>query len=171
MAHARLSPSAASRWMSCAGSAALCDDEGDDESDFAAEGTAAHELAETILLGADGESLVGKRASNDVKWTKDMLKHVMTYVTTVRDLVESTGGKLFVEVKVPIDHLTGEEGATGTSDVVIVTDDEIIVCDLKFGMGVPVQAEGNKQLRIYASGALRLHREGKLVADGVEDLL
>lgn len=154
MAHARLSPSSASRWMTCPGSAALCDGEDDEGSDYAAEGTAAHELAERILLGADGKALVGKRAENGVKWTKDMLRDVMVYVTLVRDMVASTGGKLHVEVKVPIEHLTGEDGAQGTSDTVIVADDEIIVCDLKFGRGVEVSAVENEQLRIYALGTL-----------------
>lgn len=166
MAHARLSPSSASRWMTCPGSAALCDGEDDEGSDYAAEGTAAHELAERILLGANGKDLVGKRAENGVKWAKDMLRDVMVYVTLVQDMVTSTGGKLHVEVKVPIEHLTGEYGAKGTSDIVIETETELIVCDLKFGRGVEVSAVENKQLRIYALGALE-----KLYGGEGEDLL
>lgn len=166
MAHARLSPSSASRWMTCPGSAALCDGEEDEGSEYAAEGTAAHELAERILLGAVGKLLVGQRAENGVRWTKDMLRDVMIYVTLVQDMVASTGGKLHVEVKVPIGHLTGEEGANGTSDIVIETDTEIIVCDLKFGRGVEVSAVENEQLRIYALGALH-----KLYCCEAEDLL
>ena len=159
MAHARLSPSSASRWMTCPGSAALCDGEEDEGSEYAAEGTAAHELAERILLGADGKTLVGQRAENGVKWTKDMLRDVMVYVTLVQDMVASTGGKLHVEVKVPIGHLTGEEDAHGTSDEIIVTDEELIVGDLKFGRGVEVSAVENEQLRIYALGALEKIQE------------
>jgi hypothetical protein len=164
--------------MTCPGSVALCDGEEDEGSDFAAEGTAAHELAERILLGADGKELVGQRAENGVKWTKDMLRDVMVYVTLVQDMVVSTGGKLHVEVKVPIGHLTGEEGAHGTSDVVIETETEIIVVDLKFGRGVEVSAVENEQLRIYALGTLQklftVAAPGPsefVVADDEEDLL
>ena len=42
----------------------------------------------------------------------------------------------------------------GTSDVMIFNDDIIEVIDLKYGKGVPVSAENNPQLKIYALGAL-----------------
>ena len=51
MAHAKLSPSSAERWMSCPGSVALNEGKDDKGSSYAAEGTAAHELAEKILRG------------------------------------------------------------------------------------------------------------------------
>lgn len=51
MAHAKLSPSSAERWMSCPGSVALNEGKEDRGSSYAAEGTAAHELAEKILRG------------------------------------------------------------------------------------------------------------------------
>ncbi len=51
MAHARLSPSAAERWMTCPGSVKLSEGREDKGSAYAAEGTAAHELAEHILRG------------------------------------------------------------------------------------------------------------------------
>ena len=43
----------------------------------------------------------------------------------------------------------------GTADAIVVSDDLLEVADLKFGKGVPVQAEGNPQLRLYALGAYR----------------
>jgi hypothetical protein len=64
------------------------------------------------------------------------------------------GGELMVEKRVGIGHLTGEEGAGGTSDVIIIKGSEIIVIDLKYGMGVRVDADANPQLMIYALGAL-----------------
>jgi len=139
-AHAkRYSPSAAERWMTCPGSVAACLDAPDSTSKYADEGTAAHELAERILRGADGASLVGLDAENGVEFTQDMLGHVMKYVNYVRDLVASTGGTLLIEQKLPLKSLTGED-ANGTADAVIVTDDELIIVDLKFGMGVRVDA-------------------------------
>jgi hypothetical protein len=140
--------------MSCPGSNILSEGIKDKGSEHAAEGTAAHELGERILLGAVGADLVGQRAENGAKWTKEMLKDVMKYVTHVQDLKLSMGGALFIEVKVPIGAYTGEEGATGTSDAVLAGDGEICVVDLKFGMGVEVSAERNKQLMLYALGAI-----------------
>jgi hypothetical protein len=175
MAHARLSPSSAERWMTCAGSVPLSDGVVDEGSDFAAEGTAAHELAEKILLGADGAALVGQKAENDVLWTQDMLTDVMKYVTAISDIV-TLGGELHVEQKLSIEAITGEAGAHGTSDAVIVLGDELIVADLKFGRGVVVEADNNRQLMIYALAALRkfdpaLFGEQPQAEEAVEDLL
>lgn len=72
--------------------------------------------------------------------TADMAEHVQTYIDHVRDLVDSTGGTLLIEERLPIDNITGEADAYGTSDVVILTDEEIIVVDLKYGLGEKVDA-------------------------------
>lgn len=61
---------------------------------------------------------------------------------------------LFVEQRLPIAHLTGEDDAHGTADAVIVAGDELIVVDLKYGRGVAVLADDNPQLQIYALAAL-----------------
>ena len=84
--------------------------------------------------------------------TADMVQHVGEYVNYVRHL--SKRGTLFVEQRLSIGHLTGEADAHGTSDAVIIVGDELIVVDLKYGMGEVVSAENNKQLLIYALAAL-----------------
>ena len=48
-AHAKLSPSSAHRWLRCPASIEACRDIKDTSSIHAEEGTAAHELAETVL--------------------------------------------------------------------------------------------------------------------------
>jgi hypothetical protein len=152
--HAQLSPSSADRWMVCPGSVALNAGLPDTSSAAADEGTAAHWLGEQILNGADGTTLVGAKAENGVTVTADMLTDVLKYTSYVQDVVKATGGTLLVEQRLPIGHLTGEDGAHGTSDTVILAGHELIVIDLKFGQGVRVDAERNRQLRIYALGAL-----------------
>lgn len=158
MAHAKLSPSSAERWMSCPGSVALNEGKDDNGSSYAAEGTAAHELAEKILRGnlgaAEAKGLVGLRAENGVEWTDDMLRDVLKYTDQIHQIVESTGGTLHVEQKLPIWPWTDEAEAHGTADAVIVAGEELIVADLKFGMGVEVSAVDNKQLMLYALAAL-----------------
>jgi hypothetical protein len=157
MSHAQLSPSSAVRWMVCPGSVELCKDLPDSSSSHADDGTAAHELGEKILLGTAGEGgkgMLGLKAENGVRVTSDMLTEVLKYTGYVQDIVAATGGTLMVEQRLPIGHLTGEQGAHGTSDTVILAGTELIVVDLKFGMGLRVDADFNPQLQIYALAAL-----------------
>lgn len=136
--HAGLSPSGAKKWMTCPGS---------------------HRLEQE----AAGE-FVDRSFSLEV--TDDMAEAVQVYVDMVRDRVEARklAGAVSVDLRVEqtlsIEHLTGEEGATGTGDVVMVSvwpegDAMLDFVDLKFGMGVEVAAEGSEQLQIYTSAALQ----------------
>jgi len=47
----------------------------------------------------------------------------------------------------------------GTADVVILSKHSIRVIDLKFGKGIPVHAQDNPQLRLYALGAYSKFKE------------
>ncbi len=143
--------------MVCPGSAVLEADLPDNGSIYADEGTAAHTLAAWCLddktQAADyiGEAIhVGER-----KFTvdEDMARYVQDCVDFVRQLAE--GKSLLVERRLPIGHLTGEDGAHGTSDAVIISGAErnLTVVDLKYGMGVEVSAIGNEQAQMYALGA------------------
>lgn len=136
----------------------------DTSSEFADEGTAAHTLASMALTESkDALAYLGRiikvertgQPDNEFEVDEDMAGYVQTYIDLVRQLAE--GGTLLVEQRVPIDHMTSEEGAEGTSDVIIITadGDELIDIDLKYGRGVKVFAEDNEQLLMYASGAVR----------------
>jgi hypothetical protein len=142
--------------MACSGSVALEASFPDSSSSFAAEGTLAHEIAsECLISGADPALVIGQPATVDgFDFTIDqtMVDHVKDYMKLVREYAE--GGELLVEKRVGIGHLTGEEGAGGTSDAIIIKGSEIIIVDLKYGMGVRVDANDNPQLMLYALGAL-----------------
>lgn len=154
MAHARLSPSSAHRWMRCPGSVVLSDGTPDRGSAYAAEGTVAHDFGAKLLEDPTFEVPVGDTVEADgfhVHVTPEMKHHVHDYAKLVREYAGD--GLLMAEQKVSIGHLTGEDGATGTSDVIIVKGTELIVIDLKYGMGLKVFAEENEQLQMYALGA------------------
>ncbi len=136
--HAKLSPSGAKKWMRCPGSHAL-------------EKAAAGEFVERCF---------------SMEVTEDMAADVQVYVDMVRARVEArklAGAvevTLLVEQALPIDHMTGEPGATGTGDVVIVSvwadgTAMLDLIDLKFGRGVEVEAVESEQLQMYGCGALR----------------
>lgn len=82
----------------------------------------------------------------------EMVAHVNHYVQAV--LKASKGGTLLVEQTINISEITGEEGATGTADAVIVQGNRLEIHDFKYGQGKVVSAVKNKQLIIYALGAL-----------------
>jgi hypothetical protein len=161
--------------MRCPGSVQACADLPDESSKFADEGTAAHFLASeclgrgdepfshlgrTILVSRDGaewlpEGWAAGNAASSFLVDQDMCLAVLDYVDYVRGVSKATGGALLVEQRLPISSLTGESGAHGTADAVILAEREIIVIDLKYGRGVAVDAEDNEQLQIYALAALR----------------
>ena len=145
--HAKLSPSSAARWMTCPGSVILCEGLEDRSSKAADEGTMMHLVAsECLAQNLDA-------AADFYSLTPEQAQSVQTYVNNVRSIVNATEGILLVEQRLPIEHMTGEEGATGTADAVILTPDEFIVIDAKFGRGVVVDVVDNAQLMMYAHAA------------------
>ena len=183
MAHAKLSPSGAERWMNCPGSVVLEADCAASTSEYADEGTAAHALAALCLTEQkDAKAFQGRRFAvvNGVYWPghaapippklkghdeeivrhfdidEDMVDYVQTYLANVRQYAAE--GALLVEVALPLAHLTGEEGAQGTGDAVIFADEgeELQLHDLKYGRGKTVSPVRNKQLMTYGLAALVL---------------
>lgn len=156
MAHARLSPSGAHRWIACPGSLALEAEYPDDSSSYAAEGTLAHDIAGQCLEdGLDPASFLGKRFEVDgyvFTVEEDMVRHVADYMSLVRSFSED--GVLLIERRVDFSPVVGVEDSFGTADAIIIKGDTMTVVDLKYGMGVAVSAENNPQLMLYALGAL-----------------
>jgi hypothetical protein len=129
----------------------------DVSSEFAEEGTAAHLFAARLLEMNDdayGWDVV-RLGDRRIQVTEDFADAVMRYVTAIREQA-AIAQHIGIEIAVPIDHITGEDGATGTADALLVVGDELQVHDLKFGRGVEVTAQDNMQLAMYGLGALQM---------------
>ena len=159
--HARLSPSAAERWINCPGSVRLAEQCPPPESSaYADEGTCAHAVAEAKLrmatepvAGADW----GLHLLTESEYYTGEMEEATDYY---RDIVlEKLAGAGADAVLLGEQRFSLEPGVTegfGTSDAVIIGGDTIEVIDLKYGKGVRVDAVNNPQTRLYGVGAAML---------------
>lgn len=130
---------------------------------FAREGTLAHTLGElraarrfglmteADFLSAHGAWQTEVEAEFPEGTAEDMERYIVGYVDlleSIRD--EHPHSAVFLEQRLP----TGVPESWGTSDAVVVSPGHINIIDLKYGAGIPVSAEANPQLRLYALGAL-----------------
>lgn len=164
-AHALLSASGAGRWLNCTPSAKLEDKYGEKKSSvYAEEGTLAHELSELYLRKdvletineQDFDARLEEIMANSL-FNEEMLEVVPIYTDYCSaQLAEAkTANPLAVmEIEQKLNLTEYVPESFGTADCVIINDDLMEVIDLKYGKGVPVYAEWNKQLMLYALGAL-----------------
>lgn len=165
-AHALLSASGASRWLNCTPSAKLEDEYGERKSSpYAEEGTLAHELAEAYLrkdvlqLSSDSEFEAElERVMSHKLFNEEMLDCVPIYTDYCEAeyiAAKETSSLAIIEIEQRLDLTEFIPDSFGTADCVIIKDDVMQVIDLKYGKGVPVYADWNKQLMLYGLGALR----------------
>lgn len=171
--HALLSASGAHRWLACTPSAKLEDQFPDTESEAAAEGTLAHELAEMKVRNYFFPKELGKRKLNSaVKklsesglwkdemqgYTDDYLDYIKTTALSLKSMpsVRIEQRVYFKEYTLadPEDEIEG----SGIADCILLYGDTVHVIDFKYGKGVPVSAEENPQLMLYALGAYQAYR-------------
>ena len=150
--HALLSASSANRWLMCTPSMRLeltLPEEA--ESEYAKEGTLAHKLCETKLRKLKGERKRIAKVSDP-----EMDKYTEMYKDFVEEewnamKAETKDAQLLIEQKLEFGDYVPD--GFGTSDAVLISDKTLEVIDFKYGKGVPVNAKGNPQLRLYALGA------------------
>ena len=157
--HALLSASSSHRWLNCNPSARLEREFADRETTAAAEGTAAHALAEHKLkrrLKLRSERPVSVYDTDEMETcTDDYADFVMEQVTKERRRDPDT--QVFIEQRLDFSCYVPE--GFGTGDCLIVSRGRIHIIDLKYGMGLLVDSEENPQMKLYALAALKQYEE------------
>ncbi|WP_315451376.1 DUF2800 domain-containing protein [uncultured Selenomonas sp.] len=158
MAHAVLSASGSKRWLSCPPSARLERKFPDKAGEAAQEGTLVHSLAEARIrhwLGEISENGLALRIDSirhDALYSPEMGEYVSEYVDLCIEKINEAQGIALVEER--LDFSRWVKNGFGTGDMVIIGDGVLEIVDLKYGKGVPVSAESNTQMQLYALGAI-----------------
>jgi hypothetical protein len=156
--HALLSASTSARWLNCTPSVYAEQGEPVTCSVYAKEGTDAHELGELKLQRAFGKMTEDEYLgalemfkTRSEYYNEEMDEFVDEYVNMVKEQSEGCIDIKF-EQKVDFSHIVPD--GFGTSDTVIIFPNKVVIVDLKYGKGVPVTAEDNSQLSLYALGTI-----------------
>lgn len=164
--HALLSASGSSRWINCTPSAKLEEKYGKQTTSvYAQEGTLAHEISELyikhdILHNIDAEEFSHQLEilmENEL-FNEEMLSVIPIYVdycASEYKSAKSQNSEAIMEIEQKLDLTEYVPESFGTADCIIISDGTIEVIDLKYGKGVPVYADANRQLMLYGLGALR----------------
>lgn len=164
--HALLSASGASRWINCTPSAKLEDEYGERKTSvYAQEGTLAHELAEIYIRHdvlhnieePDFERRLEEIMSDEM-FSEEMLDVIPTYTdycAAQLNVAKTNSPYAIMEIEQKLDLTKFVPESFGTADCIIANDGTLEIIDLKYGKGVPVYADWNKQLMLYGLGALQ----------------
>lgn len=164
--HAVLSASGAHRWMTCPASALLEQEFPDTTSEAAKEGTLAHELAEAKVRHYFFTKAFNKRKLNAVVkelkenplWKDEMEGFTDDYLDYIKQEALAFSAKPYVAIEKKVDFSGYVPEGFGTADCVLISGQTLHIIDLKYGKGVPVGAEKNPQLMLYALGAYEAYR-------------
>lgn len=159
--HALLSASSSERWLRCTPSARLEEGLPESTSCYAEEGRLAHALGELKLrkhfLEPMGERTYKSRLKKlqaDPLYDPEMDSCTDEYLEYIKAAAMTYQSRPFVAVESRLDFSAFVPEGFGTGDCIVVGGDLLQIIDLKYGKGVPVEAEGNPQMRLYAVGAV-----------------
>lgn len=160
MAHALLGPSSAARWIACPPSVKLCEQFEDVESEYAKEGSLAHEIAELKVRKLIDPGLTSRKFTSAMKklkekelYQEEMQGYTDEYVEFIQEQMYSYSTTPHVAVEQKVDFSQYIPGGFGTADCILISNDTLHVIDFKYGKGVPVSVENNAQLLLYALGS------------------
>lgn len=150
-AHSLFGASSAHIWTNCTAQPCLASQAKtfEESSDYATEGTTAHDIAAEILKRNLPPETMSPLPNNVLDYVA-----ILKYVKYVRRHVKKTS-KLYVEQRIRLDSIDGGR-FFGTADAIVSSKTTITVIDFKYGQGISVQPENNPQLLYYLLGALEL---------------
>jgi hypothetical protein len=160
-AHAKLSASGSHKWLHCPPSANLEAQLPETTSSYAEEGRLAHAIGE-LKLRKHFTPMGPKKFANELKklqemphYSPEMLEHTDRYLEFVQAKAHSFSSPPYVVMERRLDYSHIAPEGFGTGDCLIIGGSVLVVIDLKYGQGVPVSAEANPQMMLYALGALK----------------
>lgn len=160
-AHSSLSASSTERWWPCPRSVLLSEGFPNTSSEFAEQGTAAHELGNICLEeNKDASEYLG-RTIHGYEMDEEFAEAVQHYLDECRKYT-GEGWEWWVERKFSLESLEPPVPMFGTSDFTAfhAGTGHLVVVDYKHGIGVVKEAEGNPQLRYYGLGCWLSFPEG-----------
>ncbi|HFX3747648.1 TPA: DUF2800 domain-containing protein [Enterococcus faecium] len=163
--HALLSASSSNRWIHCPPSVRLSEQFENKTSDFARQGTDAHTLCEYKLHKLLGDDVEDPTPSLEF-YDEEMEQCAESYATFVMEEVakaRQTTADPIVIVEQQLDFSRFVPDGFGTGDCLVIADGTLSVIDMKYGLGILVDAYQNPQMMCYALGALELF-------DGIYDI-
>lgn len=162
MEHALLSASSASRWLMCTASPRFEAQFPETTSEYAEEGRLTHSLCELKVLKKFTTSIkpsAYKTRHNKLKkeplYTEEMDRTSDLYIEHLTEKAMGYNSPPLVNAEVKVDFSEYVPDGFGTCDCIMIGGDMLDITDYKHGKGVPVSAEGNPQMRLYALGALK----------------
>lgn len=159
--HAKHSPSHASIWGTCTAAPTLEAGIPDKGSSYAAEGTLAHAIAELKVLKkftpmplTEYKNKLGALKA-DPLYQPEMDGYTDQYVDEIVKICHAFPSKPYVvaEKRLDMGHIVPD--CFGTADCVVLYGSILHIFDFKYGKGVPVSADHNPQMRLYALGAVK----------------
>nr|DAK25126.1 MAG TPA: PD-(D/E)XK nuclease superfamily protein [Caudoviricetes sp.] len=148
--HALLSASSAHRWLACPPSAVAAEAYAQQDTEYTREGTLAHMVAEWVASGKSKSCNLNKGLDDGI--TPEMLDHARGYADYIEEQKHS--GEVVELLEQRVDFSPWVPDGFGTCDCILIEGSVMTIIDYKYGVGVPVSAEDNPQLRLYALGAL-----------------
>lgn len=161
-AHALLSASSAHKWLYCTPSARLEEKMPDHKTAYTEEGQLAHEIAELKTRNYFLEPMPSRtftrrlnKFKKDAHYSDEMDKYTDVYLDYLKGISLGRKNRPYVAVEQQMDYSIYAPGGFGTADCILIEGTDLFLNDLKYGKGVPVSAEHNPQMLLYALGALQ----------------
>lgn len=163
--HALLSASSSHKWLECTPSVRLEEGFENKSSDYMEEGTLAHAIAELKARNYFLGPMTKRKFNSEMKklqqkehYNEEMQGYTDSYLDYLKEIALKSTIQPTVVVEMKVDYSKYAKEGFGTADCLMIMGNELHVIDFKYGKGVPVFAEENPQLKLYALGALEKYK-------------